>query len=88
MYIKYYYIYASDVTTELWISDGSSSQNWRTVDFTFQKEGPFQLIWTGKRLLKNGVFGGGDIALDDIRVSECTDGEGATTDAPQPGEFC
>lgn len=36
--------------------------------------GPFVITWEAKRIIQDGTFGGGDLALDDIRVSECEEG--------------
>lgn len=46
--------------------------------------GPFSLLWKAKRIIKNGAYGGGDLGLDDIRVSECTsaDIDGEATPLP------
>lgn len=59
------------VTTEIWISDGVSSTSWKTVDDVYAVNGPVQFLWKAKRVLKDGVYGGGDIALDDIKLEEC-----------------
>lgn len=76
------------MTTELWISDTSSSNEWRTVDFTFNQPGEFKLTWNAKRVLKSGAYGSGDLALDDIRLEECTDVDLiGTTVLPPAGEF-
>lgn len=73
-----------------WISDTVSSSNWRTAEFLFQLDGPFRLVWKGKRVKSaSGEFGGGDLAIDDIQVTECTSTDlnppAATT--PTPGRF-
>ena len=57
--------------TELWISVTSASNAWRTVDFTFTQAGEFRLMWNAKRILKSGAYGIGDLAIDDIRLTEC-----------------
>lgn len=72
--------------TELWVSGTSADQNWRTVDFTFIAHDPLQLVWRAKRVLRNGAFGGGDLAVDDIKLSECLpDDISSTTAAPLLG---
>lgn len=71
----------------LWLSDITPDVNWRTVDFKFIAYEPLRLVWRAKRILSNsGAFGGGDIAVDDIRLTECPADEAvSTTVAPLLG---
>ncbi|XP_067946545.1 MAM and LDL-receptor class A domain-containing protein 1-like [Watersipora subatra] len=67
---------------ERWISDSSSSSNWRSAEVFIQMSGEFQLVWRGKRVkTEAGEFGGGDLAIDDVTVTECTSSD-LTTAAP------
>ena len=61
---------------ERWKSGNVSLSTWQSTE-TFLRDltGPFQLIWRGKRIKKNGVFGDGDLAIDDVRILECTAAE-------------
>ena len=74
--------------TELWISDTSASNAWRTVDFTFTQSGEFRLMWNAKRILKSGAYGDGDLAIDDIRLTECDAIDLAGTTAMPPAGKC
>ena len=74
--------------TELWISDTSASNAWRTVDFTFTQAGEFRLMWNAKRILKSGAYGNGDLAIDDIRLTECDAIDLVGTTAMPPAGQC
>ena len=74
--------------TELWISDTSASNAWRTVDFTFTQAGEFRLMWNAKRILKSGAYGNGDLAIDDIRLTECDAIDLVGTTAMPPAGKC
>lgn len=57
------------------------------MDFTFTQSGQFRLVWNAKRILKSGAYGNGDLAIDDIRLTECEgDDLTGTTAMPPPGE--
>ena len=81
-------MYLLGAATELWISDTSASNAWRTVDFTFTQAGEFRLMWNAKRILKSGAYGNGDLAIDDIRLTECDVIDLAGTTAMPPAGQC
>lgn len=68
---------------ERYISQTTSDPNWRTVERVFLLDGPFQLVWKGKRVkTASGEFGGGDLAVDDLQVTECDPADVTTSFGP------
>jgi len=55
----------------LWTSDLTPNTEWQTVSETFYQEGEYYIMVTAKRTRNSeGLFRGGDFAIDDLSVTE------------------